>query len=246
MTARASSPGPQNIVVWYADTHAIFRDDVHRMRAHALLSPAERARHDGYRHNADRAMFLAGRLMARTLVAQALHVAPGEWQWRDGPRGRPEIAAPETPLAFNLAHSAGLVACALALGREVGVDVEDRQRRPVDRQVVARYCAPNEVRDIQANGVDGWHDRFLLYWTLKEAYLKARGLGIALTLADISFTLDASGPRVAFLRSLSGTDDRWAFHLAEPTARHVLAVAASCADDTQPSIVVAPFVPDAV
>ncbi|MFI5177370.1 MAG: 4'-phosphopantetheinyl transferase family protein [Vicinamibacterales bacterium] len=246
MTARASSPGPDDVLVWHTDTRGLFSDDARRARALALLSPAERVRHDSYRHESDRAMFLAGRLMARTLVARALGTGPRDWRWRDGPRGRPEIAAPDTPLTFNLAHSAGLVACALALGRQVGVDVEDRERRPVDRQVVPRYCAPDERRDIEAQGPGSWHDRFLLYWTLKEAYLKARGLGIALQLAEISFTLEAGAPRVAFLRSLAGTDDRWAFHLARPTPRHVLAVAASCADRPRPSFVIAPFAADAV
>jgi len=241
MSARASWPDPGTVAVWYAATDALLPEAARRARAQSLLTSADRVRYDAFRHDADRTMFLAGRLMARTLVARALHVDPGAWQWREGPHGRPEICAPATQLSFSLAHSAGLVVCALAHGREVGVDVEDRERRPVDPQVVSRYCAPDEVRDIEAQGAHGWHDRFLIYWTLKEAYLKARGLGITLPLAQISFAFDAAGPRVRFLESLAGTDDRWTFHIAQPTPRHVLAVAASRADDTRPSIAVAPF-----
>jgi 4'-phosphopantetheinyl transferase len=185
-------------------------------------------------------MFLAGRVMARALVGRALGVAPADWRWREGPRGRPEIASPETSVRFNLAHSAGLVVCALANGRDAGVDVEYLRRRPVDPLVVPRYCAPDEVRDIQAHGPHGWHDRFLLYWTLKEAYLKARGLGISVPLSDISFAIDGTAPRISFLRSLSGTDDRWTFHVARPTTEHVVAVAAD-SGRTTPTITVAPF-----
>lgn len=226
--------------VWHADTAALFKLPARVSAAEATLEPPELERYRGYRHDADRLMFLAGRVMARALVARALGVAPGGWKWREGQRGRPEIAEPESALRFNLAHSAGLVACALANGRDVGVDVEYLRRRPVDPQVVPRYCAPDEVRDIQAHGPHGWHDRFLLYWTLKEAYLKARGLGISVPLSDISFAVDGSSPRLSFLRSLAGTDNRWTFHVARPTTEHVLAVATP-SDQRPPVITVAPF-----
>jgi phosphopantetheinyl transferase len=53
------------------------------------------------------------------------------------------------------------------------VDVEDRARAALDRNLVARYCSPAERAEIDAHGEAGWQDRFLQYWTLKEAYLKA-------------------------------------------------------------------------
>jgi 4'-phosphopantetheinyl transferase len=204
------------------------------------LSPYESDRYARYRLDSDRLMFLVGRAMARVLVARGLGIAPMDWEWREGSHGRPEIGAPRTDLQFNLAHSAGLVVCALASGRNVGVDVEDYQRRPVDRGLVQRYCSPAEVRDIEASG-DEWHDRFLHYWTLKEAYLKARGLGISVPLSDVSFTLDRTGARVEFLDSLSGTDDRWHFQLCQPTERHLMAIAASTSDEVRPTVSVEPL-----
>jgi 4'-phosphopantetheinyl transferase len=205
------------------------------------LDGAERERYERFHGAEDRAMFLLGRVMARALVGRAAGVDPKAWQWREAPRGRPEIAWPATTLQFNLAHSAGLVVCALAAGRDVGVDVEDFERRPVEPAVVRRYCSPAEVADIERHG-DRWHDRFLLYWTLKEAYLKARGLGIAVQLADISFSLDAGAPpRVGFLGSLAGTDTRWQFHVARPTERHVVAIAAASNDGLGVQFEIAPF-----
>ena len=180
-------------------------------------------------------MFLLGRVMARDLVGRALGVAPDAWSWREGPHGRPEIAAPDTLLRFNIAHSSGLVACALAHGRDVGVDVEDLKRRPVEPAVVSRYCSPFEAADVEAQG-DAWHDRFLVYWTLKEAYLKARGIGISVHLSDISFSLGPSGVTLAFLDSLAGTDTRWQFALIQPSDQHLLAVAASTTDGVQPQV----------
>jgi 4'-phosphopantetheinyl transferase len=237
MTAGASRPNPDEVRVWHVETAALFATPADEARYASALGPTEQTRYTGYRHDADRRMFLAGRVIARALVGRALGVAPDAWPWREGPRGRPEVAVPDTSVRFNLAHSAGLVACAIASGRDVGVDVEDLDRRPVDPHVVTRYCAPEEVRDIEAHG-PRWHDRFLLYWTLKEAYLKARGLGIAVTLADICFAIDDGRPRVTFRGALAGTDDRWTFTLARPTPRHLMAIATSADGDT-PAITIA-------
>ena len=186
-------------------------------------------------------MFLLGRVMARLVVGQAAGVAPTAWQWREGARGRPEIAAPPTPLRFNLAHSAGLVVCALSMGREVGIDVEGLTRHPIDPALVNRYCAPEEVADIEAQPDGLWQRRFLTYWTLKEAYLKARGLGIALPLTDIGFSLGAESARIVFHESLAGTDDRWTFRLSQPTDDHLMAIAASASDGVQPVFTIEPF-----
>ncbi len=135
---------------WYADIGPLEGDPARRSRALEWLTPDERARFDRYRYDTDRLMFALGRVMARRLVGRALDVAPTAWRWREGPHGRPEIASPDTPVHFNLAHSAGLVACVIGSGREVGVDVEDRERPPTDPAIVARFCSPAEVADIDA------------------------------------------------------------------------------------------------
>jgi len=232
MSHPTSFPPAGGVCVRYAHTSILSGDGAAIGRALEWLQPEERARFDRYRSDADRLMFLLGRVMARDLVGRALGRAPGAWRWREGPHGRPEIAEPDTSLRFNLAHSAGLVACAIADGREVGVDVEDLERPP-DAALVRRCCSPAEVADVEAQG-EAWRDRFLTYWTLKEAYLKARGVGISVPLAEISFSLEVDGVAVAFLDTLSGTDTRWRFELLRPTDRHLLAVAASTPDGVTP------------
>ena len=190
-------------------------------------------------------MFLLGRVMARTLVGRALAMPASTWPWREGARGRPEIDIPQTPLSFNLAHSGGIVVCALAREAEVGIDIEDRRRRQLDRTLVERYCSPAEVRNVAAQPEDGWRDQFLKYWTLKEAYLKARGLGIAVHLSDLSFTVPSSGNvAVEFLGSLVGTDPGWAFDLRPLGDGHFVAVAASTPRNVRPTFSLDPFPAD--
>jgi 4'-phosphopantetheinyl transferase len=226
----------------YIGYSTAFAADAARVaRSLTWMSAAERERHDKFRHERDRLMFALGREMARSLVGRALGVAPESWVWREGPHGRPEIAGPASDLHFNLSHSAGVVVCALGRGRAIGVDVEDLNRRAPDQAIVPRYCSPAEAEDVCAQG-DHWRDRFLTYWTLKEAYLKARGLGISVHLADISFRLDAAGSaRIGFRDSLAGTDDRWAFHLAHLEPHHLAALAIETTDGAAPPVSLRPY-----
>jgi 4'-phosphopantetheinyl transferase len=229
---------PGGVGVWHADISLLESDSV-RERSLAWLRPGERTRFDRYRGDGDRLMFLLGRVMARRLVGRALGIDPTEWRWREGPHGRPEIDDPQTPLHFNLAHSSGLVACAVAPDREVGVDVEDSERPPTDPAIVARFCSPDEAAAVRV-GEPGWRDRFLEVWTLKEAYLKARGIGISVHLSDISFSI-GDDVRVRFRGTLADADGGWAFRLVRATPRHLLAVATRTSDDAEPAVAIDAF-----
>ena len=108
---------------------ALAADPAEQRRAFECLTAPERERFDRFRHDDDRWMFALGRMLARDMVGAALGVAPSEWHWREGSHGRPEIDRPATDVHFNLSHSAGLVACAIGRGRELGVDLEHLRRR---------------------------------------------------------------------------------------------------------------------
>jgi 4'-phosphopantetheinyl transferase len=234
-----SSPVDRHAVhVWHAHIDDLRTDDGASL-AGALnaLEPLERARYARFRRDSDRHMFLLGRVMARAIVGDALGVAAHAWRWREGLRGRPEIDLPDCPLSFNLAHSAGVVVCGLSWTGRVGVDVEDRQRAPVERDLVARCCAEDEAADVAAHG-DAWRDRFLQYWTLKEAYLKAVGLGISVHLPDVRFS-PAANLAPAFQGSMAGADAGWTFTLRTLDAGHYVAVAAEAV--ARPLIHLRPF-----
>ena len=245
MLSPASPRAARDVVVLHAHVDDFAARPHVVAAARALLDDRETARLARFAREVDGRMFLLGRLMARTLVGGALGCNPTAWTWREGERGRPEVGHPQSDVRFNLAHSAGLVVCAVTRGRDVGVDVEDLERRTPEAGIVDRYCAPAEVADIGARG-DEWPQRFLEYWTLKEAYLKARGLGIAVPLSDIAFTIDGHSARIGFLGRLAGTDDRWSFTLARPTPRHLVAVAVSTADGVAPTVRFTAFDIDAV
>lgn len=213
--------------VWHAGIDVLPEERAPTIEA--WLTPGERDRYARYRSDADRSMFLLGRILARTLVARTTGLAPDAWRWHEGPRGRPEMADVPSPVRFNIAHSGGMVVCAVAATREVGVDVEDRHRHAAAPALIERCCSTAEIAHLNELRAPDRQARFFDYWTLKEAYLKARGLGVSVRLADISFHVSPPAPSVTFSGSLATWSAAWEFRLMDLTDRHVMAVAVEAA-----------------
>ena len=119
--------------------------------------------------------------------------------------GRPEIldAPPGTPdLRFNISHTDGLIACAVTIGREVGVDVEHIGRH-LTHDVAGRFFAADEVTDLRGLPFEDQQRVFFDYWTLKEAYIKARGFGLALPLGEFRLQAEPAGSAGDRLRAVS-------------------------------------------
>lgn len=234
------APSSDRLVICWTDVRALSAGVAAQwVRA---LPDDEQARFAKYKHTLSAHEFLAGRLLVRGWLSAATGRAPRDWRLVEGRYGRPEIASPATALRFNVAHSGGVVACVLTDGREAGVDVEDLGRRELSPDLWRRYCAPAEVADIEARPEEERHRRFLTFWTLKEAYLKARGLGIAVHLADVSFSLHGPVPTVSFRDSLAGTSTDWAFGLAPAGPGHLLSWATPQAPGTpQPDVSILPL-----
>jgi hypothetical protein len=103
-------------------------------------------------------------------------------------------------LRFNISHTDGLIACAVTIGREVGVDVETR-RPSLLHDVAGRHFAPREVSDLRSLPELEQDRVFFDYWTLKEAYIKARGFGLALPLGDFAFKLNPPDAPASLVRA---------------------------------------------
>lgn len=194
----------------------------------AMLSADEHARMARFVFERDRRAFLITRALVRTTLSRYAAVPPAKWAFIANVHGRPEIldrpsGVPD--LRFNLSHTEGLIACAVTIGREVGVDVEHIQRR-LAHDVAGRFFAPREVDALKALPADEQARVFFDYWTLKEAYIKARGFGLALPLADFAFALNPPAPpTIAFEPVLEDDPSTWQFAQDWPTPVHRLALA---------------------
>lgn len=158
------------------------------------------------------------------MLSKYADVSPEAWRFVTNEYGRPEIDEPSEArwLKFNLSHTNGLIGLILARDREVGVDVEDRDRKGRLLRVADRYFSPAEVESLRALPQGEQLDRFFLYWTLKESYIKARGMGLAIPLSQFSFLID-SGISVAFDPKLEDDPRSWQFTAMSFGRRHAVA-----------------------
>ncbi len=150
-----------------------------------ILSIDERERAKRFYKARDRRQFIVARGSLRTLLAHYLNLQPCQIRFSYGAHGKPALnEALKNRLAFNLSHSGNLALVAVACDGEVGIDLEAIDK---DLDVVAiakAYFTPQECAEIRTATADKQHSLFYRYWTLREAYLKALGLGITARLYD--------------------------------------------------------------
>lgn len=185
------------VTVWLAQSGEIGREE--QAAWLALLSHEERAHWQILAVPTVRAQYLAGRALVRTALSRHTGVPAHAWCFGAGPRGKPFIAAPQEwrGLRFNLSHSGGLLACAVGRVGRLGIDVEHIRAMPDWPALARRVCSTAEQEQLMQRMPEAQLEHFYTLWTMKEAYGKACGTGLALPMRDIEFEF---GPAGASLR----------------------------------------------
>ncbi len=215
---------PNEVHVWHLLAEQA-PDAMRDPRLLALLSEDEAVRLDRYRQPRDRLHFLLARVLTRRVLASYLATQPDELRFHASAQGKPKLL--DHALHFNLSHSQGAVVCAVSASHEVGVDVEDASR---DRQLLdlaERYFAPDEAEHLRR--LDACHRpaAFFAIWTLKEAFVKALGQGLAFPLDAFCFDLDLDR-LVGFRPLAANVSPDWHFTQFALGPRHRGAVAVPC------------------
>ncbi len=217
---------PGEVHVWYAFTRELEQPEL-LDACERLLDEAERARHQRLLIDRVRHEHLVTRALARTSLSRYARVAPESWVFVKNQWGRPEVQAPAEArwLRFNLSNTRGLVAIAVARELDVGVDVEFVERKTEPLAIAERFFSASEVQALRAQvGDAAQRERFFAYWTLKEAYIKARGMGLAIPLGQFSFHLDGPGPEhISFGPEIEDDPGGWHFWREQPSPQHRVA-----------------------
>jgi len=195
-------------------------DTPHLARWRSMLNPEELARADRYHFAADSNIYTAAHALARFMLSEATGLSTRTWRYVAGEFGKPALAAEFSKwnLYFNISHTRGLAACAIA-SQEVGVDVE-RFHQSIDLGTARHYFAPEEVRMLSSAAPGEQANIFFRLWPLKEAFIKATGEGLSRPLDSFSFSFEPV--RIAFhpeRNNRPGRDDPaewrfWEWHLA--------------------------------
>ena len=229
----------QEVHVWLASPEDV--TDTDRLQEYqSLLSAGERQRYRRFHFDRDRHHYLVAHALLRRVLSAYVDVAPSSWQFSGNRHGRPEISAPDIapPLRFNLTHTNGLVACVVTLELDCGIDVERLSARVNLAGIAEKMFAVSEQQALKVLDGQALAERFFCYWTLREAYCKALGVGIAHSEKDYCFVEAAAGQWAISFDSQSNGDARhWQLALLKPTTEHVLALAIRTEDTPGKSII---------
>lgn len=217
----------RSVRIILADTEGL-RASPYLSQYHVLLSEEEDQRRKRFHFERDRHLYLVSHALCRLALASLGQVSAASLQFVANEHGRPEIARPAAlqRLRFNLSHTHGMAALALAWDCDIGVDVEDCQRPGVGVDIAKAYFSPAEVVYLAGTPPDETRETFFTFWTLKEAYIKARGMGLALPLDKFSFSLAGEEqPTITCEPELQDRPEEWHFRTWKATSRHALALA---------------------
>ena len=194
----------------------------------AQLDPSERDRYHRFFFDKDRHHFLSAHILVRTALSQYVNISPKNWKFTANKYGRPEIASEidAPPLRFNLSHTNGLVACVVSYEIDCGIDAEEIRSLASYLSIARQMFTKEEYESLTKLPADRQYEAFFNYWTLKEAYIKARGLGLALSTTSFQFFIDASNKvSILFKEDAHDHNGAWQFQLMRPTDDHVVALA---------------------
>ncbi len=187
-----------------------------------LLSDEERRRHARFAFEALRHQFLISHALVRHTLSRYAGADPAAWQFETNEYGCPFVSAPaeHTWLRFNLSHAKGLSAVIVARGTDVGVDVEHMERSADLDSLARRFFAPGEAARVRTAR------DFFTFWTLKESYIKARGMGLSLPLDGFAFEWgEGAATTIRFTEKIDDDPAQWRFLTLPSGPAHMLAAA---------------------
>lgn len=194
----------------------------------AILSEDEQKRYKSFFFEHHRNQYLVSHALLRTTLSSYVNIPPNNWIFSYNFYGRPKICKPPcTPeLRFNLSRTQGIAVCLIASNIDVGIDIESEKNLNDPKLLYGHVLSPVEISRLQRVSGQTLKKKFLIYWTLKEAYIKAIGTGLSFPLTQVSFKLHPHGSaHISFDTKQKDNPSDWQFAYFSPTPKHILALA---------------------
>ena len=159
--------------------------------AWAWLDEEERARWQRYQHDGPRRRFALCRAALRAVLCSQLGCRNEQLAFGASDHGKPYavVQGVAAPVSFNVSHSGAHGLIAFAAAGRLGVDVEERRAPRNLDGLISSVLGPDEQAELAlAHGCRKLH-LFFNFWTLKEALIKALGLGLALDMSRFEIPL---------------------------------------------------------
>lgn len=202
-----------DVHLWLIDTRDIYKkSDIDNL--FSLLSDEEKLRIKQFRKAEKQHQFLVSRAVLRCLLNALLKMpSPRDLTFTLNAYGKPALAVNSEKLQFNLSHSGTTVLIAITSGRACGVDIESIDRTRQVHDLAKFYFHPTEFNTLKHTS-DELADvmRFYKLWTLKEAFIKAEGKGMAIPGDGFYFDdIESVNPQVIVTEPSVASEQTWLF-----------------------------------
>jgi 4'-phosphopantetheinyl transferase len=194
----------------------------------SLLSDLEHARALTFARPDLRLRYQRIRAQVRRVLAEFSGVPASALTFGQSSQGKPFLT--NLPISFNISHSGDYLAIAIAQQHELGVDLEQMVVKRSRDAIAQRYFHPHEVAFLQTLEPAQRELAFYRLWTLKEAFLKARGTGIAAGLERAVFVFDDLQIHSQFAPELHENPNEWRFWQWQLGGQFALALACRAPD----------------
>lgn len=186
------SLSPSQVDIWFCQPKKVSTYNLDNEYT-KLLSSEEHTKVFRYRFEKDQKTSLYTRALLRYSLSQYLpSIKPQDWQFSAQEKGKLALASNPNNIQFNLSHTKELIAFAVTQQHALGVDVEFLERQNDIKSIAKHYFSKPEISELSSLSDKEQASRFYDYWTLKESYIKAWGLGLSIPLRDFSFHINAS------------------------------------------------------
>jgi 4'-phosphopantetheinyl transferase len=191
-----------------------------------LLSADEQARASRFHFEQHARKFMVARALMRSILAQYEHILPEALRFEYSKQGKPALAGNARGIRFNLSHSGEMGLLAVALGREIGADIEAMRDNVETDKLAERFFSPHERESLRALSPQLRIAAFYRCWTCKEAFLKAQGVGLFRGLSTFDVEVNPGLPaRLVATRPDASESQHWQLHDVETATHYAAAVA---------------------
>jgi len=194
-------------------------------RYRSVISEAEKKKVDRYIFEKDQHACLVTRALLRFVLSAYTHEDPESFEFVENDFGKLRLkpGSIDMPINFNLSHSSEMTACALVLDTQIGLDVENYSRK-IDLGIADRFFSTFESEHLGNCSEIERQSVFFDFWTLKESYIKARGMGLSIGLDKFGFKMDHSNISIQFHESLNDFPELWQFFKFSPIKNYKAAI----------------------
>jgi 4'-phosphopantetheinyl transferase len=194
------NPPPARLALPEAETHvwriALDAPQVTVECCLTELPAADRARAERFTFADGRRRYAMARAALRRILGRYLECEPASLDIGTGPHGKPflRLDGRAHMLRFNLSHTEETAVLAVAWERDVGIDIESVKRPVALEELAGRFFSTSEATAVMDAPAKRRAAVFFRIWTTKEAYVKARGDGLALPLDQFDVVSDPGQP----------------------------------------------------